>query len=253
MTGFRDLFSRDSGSYARFRPRYPAALFDWIAALPASRRLAWDCATGNGQAARMLAPHFSRVVGTDASKAQLRAADRGEVGYVASLAEASALASGEVDLVTVAQALHWFDLPRFFSEVDRVAAPGAALAVWGYGRPRVSPALDAVINRFHDQTVGPYWPTARKLVEDGYRSFQLPIDESVAPPSRIEADLTLPELLGYLRTWSAVGAYVAARGHDPVEVLAPELGARWGAASTRRIEWPLFVRGGRWRNGKGHP
>jgi len=90
-------------------------------------------------------------------------------------------------------------------------------------------------------------------VEDGYRSFQLPIDESVAPPSRIEADLTLPELLGYLRTWSAVGAYVAARGHDPVEVLAPELGARWGAASTRRIEWPLFVRAGRWRNGKGHP
>jgi hypothetical protein len=170
------------------------------------------------------------------------------VGYLASLAEANALRSGRVDFVTVAQALHWLELPRFYAEVDRVAGPGAALAVWGYALLRASPAIDALIQRFHDETVGPYWSAERKLVVEGYRSVEIPIREVPAPVFAIEAELTLAELLGYLRTWSAVGKYRSVNGRDPVEELEPRLAASWGAPSTaRRIEWPLFVRAGRWR------
>ena len=246
---FQDHFSRDPAAYARFRPGYPAALFDWLAGLPARRRLAWDCGTGNGQAATMLAAHFDQVVGTDASSAQLRAAAHApRVVYLASLAESSALRGRRVDLITVAQALHWMDLLKFYAEVDRVAAPGAALAVWGYSRLRASSELDALIDRFHDETVGPFWPTERKLVETGYRGFPMPIQEVVAPPFAITATLTLPALLGYLRTWSAVGRYLRVNRKDPVEDLAPELAACWGPPGTaRRVTWPLFVRAGRWR------
>ncbi len=246
--GFKDLFSRDSSSYAKFRPSYPRELIAWVAGLPRGRRLAWDCATGNGQAAALLAGYFDRVVATDASRAQLRAATRtSRVAYAAGLAEQVPLAAGQVDLVTVAQALHWFDLPRFFAELDRITAPGAALAIWGYARLRASPDLDAAIDRFHDETVGPYWSTERKLVDEGYRSFQLPMVEVPAPPLAIEATLTLAELLGYLRTWSAVGKYHSVHGSDPVTALEPELAACWGAAAARRVAWPLFIRAGRWR------
>lgn len=247
--GFQDHFSRDPAAYARYRPRYPEALFDWLARLPASRRLAWDCATGSGQAATMLATHFDHVVGSDASSAQLRAATRSpHVDYLASLAEASALCAGRVDLITVAQAVHWIDLPRFCAEVGRVAAPGAALAVWAYTRPRASPAIDTVIDRFHDETVGAFWPAERRLVEEGYRSLVIPMHDVDAPSFAIEAELTVPELLGYLRTWSAVGKYLSVHGRDPVVELAPELAACWGAPGTsRRVTWPLFVRAGRCR------
>lgn len=246
--GFKDLFSRDSSSYAKFRPSYPRELIAWVAGLPEGRRLAWDCATGNGQAAALLAGYFERVVATDASRAQLHAASRTpRVAYAAALAERVPFAAGRIDLITVAQALHWFDLPRFLAEADRVAAPGAALAIWGYARLRASPALDAAIDRFHDETVGPYWPSERKLVDEGYKSFALPIVEVPAPALAIEATLTLPELLGYLRTWSAVGKYQSVHGSDPVTDLAPELAACWGDIAARRVAWPLFIRAGRWR------
>jgi SAM-dependent methyltransferase len=248
VPGFQDLFSRDSASYAKFRPRYPRELIAWVAGLPRARALAWDCATGNGQAAALLAGYFAQVVGTDASLTQLRATGReSRVTYLAALAEATPLAARRVDLVTVAQALHWLDLPRFFAEIDRVAAPGAALAIWGYTRLRAAPVLDSLIDRFHDETVGPYWSTERKLVEEGYKSFQLPIAEVTPPSLTIEATLTLEELLGYLRTWSAVGKYQSMHGSDPVDALAPELAACWGPTASRRVVWPLFVRAGRWR------
>jgi SAM-dependent methyltransferase len=246
--GFKDLFSRDSSSYAKFRPRYPRELIAWVAGLPQGRRLAWDCATGNGQAAALLADYFERVVATDASRTQLHAATRApRVCYAVALAERVPLAVGQVDLITVAQALHWFDLTRFLAEIDRIAAPGAALAIWGYARLRTSPAIDAVIDRFHDETVGPYWSAERKLVDEGYRSFALPMAEAPAPSLAIEASLTLPELLGYLRTWSAVGKYLSVHGTDPVAALEPELAACWGEHAVRRVAWPLFVRAGRWR------
>ena len=253
-TGFADHFSRDSASYAEFRPGYPAALFEWLAELPTARRLVWDVATGSGQAATMLAPHFERVVASDASIAQLRARSRAPgVHYLAERGEASAVAAGRADLVTVAQAYHWLDHPRFHAEVDRVLAPGGVFAVWCYGVLTAEPAIEEALARFYDGTVGAYWPKERLQVERGYRHFAIPITEVAAPPMRIETEVILPQLLGYVRTWSAVGRYMQANGHDPVPGFGEELTAPWGdPARPRRIVWPISVRAGRWL-GSGSP
>lgn len=246
--GFRDLFSRDSASYAKFRPRYPAALFAWLATLPAERHAAWDCATGSGQAATLLAPHFQRVIGTDASVAQLRVAGHRErVGYVASMAEQVALRSRSIDLVTVAQAFHWLDRDRFYAEVERVIKPGGALAVVAYARLHTDRDIERAVHRFQDGTVGPYWTAERKLVESGFAGISIPIEEVSAPAFSIEASLTLPELLGYVGTWSAVGRYRRNQGEDPMPILERELTPPWGAPTTRRqVVWPLVVRAGKW-------
>jgi SAM-dependent methyltransferase len=251
MAGFADHFSRDSASYARFRPGYPPALFDWLATLPRNRGVAWDCGTGTGQAAVLLAPHFRAVVASDASRSQIRAATRApRVLYFAGTAEASGLRDGAADLVTVAQAMHWLDPERFFRELDRVLAPGGALAIWSYGMIRSSPEIDAIIGPFYRETVGPYWPAERSHVESGYRSFALPIDEATAPAFAMTARLTLSALLGYVHTWSAVGRYLRETGLDPVPGLERDLAAVWGdPAETRPFEWPLSVRAGRWRRG----
>ncbi|MGH7559549.1 MAG: class I SAM-dependent methyltransferase [Gemmatimonadales bacterium] len=246
---FPDHFSRDPAAYSRFRPRYPGELFRWIAALPDRRRRAWDCGTGSGQAATPLAEHFALVVGSDGSMGQLRSAERvPHVAYCGAVGEAAPIRSGTIDLVTVAQALHWLDVPRFLTEVGRVLAPGGALAVWSYGIVEVESPIGETVLRFYSETVGPCWPMERKLVEEGYRSTALPIDEVATPPFAMEAALTLEELLGYIRTWSAVGRYLRAHGTDPVEALAAELGPLWGdRARARLVRWPLVVRAGRWR------
>jgi SAM-dependent methyltransferase len=245
---FSDHFSRDSSSYAKFRPRYPIALFEWLAGLVPLRHLAWDCATGNGQAATHLARYFDRVIASDPSRGQLRAATRVPgLHYVAALGEWSALAAGRVNLVTVAQAYHWLDHPRFFAEVDRIIAPGGVLAVWFYGSLRTTPAIDAALAGFYNGIVGPYWPPERVHVDTGYRLLPLPIDELSAPAFAIEADLSLQQVVGYIRSWSAVGRFVAKRGYDPVDTFAAELAPLWGnPEATQRIVWPLTVRAGRW-------
>ena len=245
---FRDLFSRDSTSYARFRPRYPSALFEWLAALPERRALAWDCGTGSGQAAVPLTSHFDRVVGTDASMAQLRAAARAPgLSYLACPAEQTALRGGMVDLVTVAQAFHWLDHERFFAEVGRVIGPGGALAVIGYARISADPEVERAVHRFQDETVGPWWPPERKLVDARYRGIGIPIQELPDPGFRIQAELELAELLGYVGTWSAVELYRERLGRDPVPALKAELEPVWGdPGQPRPISWPLFVRAGKW-------
>src|SRR5215470_15770711 len=134
--GFKDHFSASAAGYATFRPKYPAELFDFVAALPERRRVAWDCATGNGQAALPLAERFDRVVATDASAEQIaHATPHPRVSYGVGLADESGLDGESVDLVTVAQALHWLALDRFFAEVRRVVVEGGVLAVWCYTRP----------------------------------------------------------------------------------------------------------------------
>lgn len=247
---FRDHFSRDPGAYARFRPRYPAALFEWLAGLVPDRRTAWDCATGSGQAATMLAAHFPLVIASDASRVQVHAAERApRVYYAVALGEASPLAGARVDLVTVAQALHWLDRPRLYDEVDRVLAPGGAFAVWCYGLLGATPAIDRVLTRFYEDVVGAWWPPERRLVETGYRNVEIPIEEVAAPRFAIAAELTLPDLLGYVRTWSAVGRFIAEKGFDPVDPLAAELAPLWGEPRiARSVVWPLSVRAGRWRS-----
>lgn len=249
MTAFPDHFSGQAGDYARFRPGYPAHLFAWLAGAAPGRERAWDCGTGSGQAARGLAEHFREVVATEPSAAQLaHAAPHPRVRYVRAVAESAPLRAASVDLVAVAQALHWFDLDRFYGEVRRVARPGALLAVWTYGLARVSPAVDGAVRHFYEAVVGPYWPPERRHVESGYRTLPFPFDELAPPPLESVHEWTLADLLGFLRSWSAVGRYRTARGEDPVAAATPALTAAWGDPSVPRpVRWPLALRTARVR------
>jgi SAM-dependent methyltransferase len=248
MATFRDHFSTQAAAYAAFRPRYPDPLFDWAAGLAPGRDLAWDCGTGSGQAAVALADRFARVHATDASAAQLaHAAAHPRVTYAVAPAERSGLADAAVDLVTVAQALHWFDLDPFYAEVRRVLRPGGAIAVWSYGDLRTGdPALDAPLLHFAHVTLGPWWPPERALVDAGYRTIPFPFREVAPPAFALEHRWTLPELAGYLRSWSATLRWQAAHGTDPVAPLEAALRAPWGDPDERRpITWPLAIRAGR--------
>ncbi|HRK79102.1 MAG TPA: class I SAM-dependent methyltransferase [Thiobacillus sp.] len=247
MSEFKDHFSSASDRYAAYRPDYPAALFAWLAGQCAERDTAWDCATGSGQAARGLAPHFRQVVATDASTEQIcHAGHHPAIDYRVAPAEASGLADRCIDLVTVAQAAHWFDLSAFYAEAARVLKAGGAIAVWGYGRMLLPGEMDAPFQRFYAETVGPYWPAERALIDDAYRRLDFPFMEIEAPAFAIEVAWTLPRLLDYLSTWSAVKRYQAARGHDPLPPLLAELAPLWGDPETARaLQWPLFLRAGR--------
>lgn len=245
---FKDHFALVSGAYADFRPTYPAALFDWLADVAPGHRLAWDCACGSGQASVDLAARFERVVASDASAGQLKgAAPHPRVEYRQAPAEASGLADGEVDLITVAQALHWFDRPRFYAEARRVLRPGGVLAVWTYGVQTLEDAaVNARVQHFYREVVGPYWPPERVLVETGYREIEFPFAESAAPAFAMTADWSLPRLLGYFRSWSATGRYRQARGEDPVLILEQVLTPLWGDPLAEcTVTWPLAIRVGR--------
>jgi len=243
---FPDHFSAVAAGYAASRPRYPDALFNWLASLAPSRKCAWDAGTGNGQAALALAGHFDHVVATDASAKQITAAvPHPRVEYRVAAAERSGLASGSLDLVTVAQALHWFDVPAFNVEARRVLRPGGVLAVWTYALPVLGhPVLDAALARLHD-SVRAWWPAERRLVETGYRTLPFPFPELAAPPFDMSAEWDLDRFLAYVRTWSAVTRCRDATGADPVAPAAGALSLAWGRATeVRTVRWPLSVRVG---------
>ncbi len=246
---FADHFSAAASDYAQYRPRYPRVLFEWLAATAPALDRAWDCGTGSGQAAIALRHRFAHVVASDPSVAQLASAARApEVEYLSMVAERCALRDRCVDIVTVAQALHWFDRLAFFHEVHRVLRPNGLLAVWSYGLFQVDAAVDPAIGRFHTRTIGPYWPADRALVDAGYGGIDFPFTELPAPRFTMEARWTLEQLAGYLSTWSGVRRYRAERGADPVAPFVDALRAWWdegGAPRARRIEWPLAVRAGR--------
>jgi SAM-dependent methyltransferase len=247
-TTFKDHFSGHAVDYSRYRPgAYPDAMFKALAALSPDRECAWDCATGNGQAARGLAAHFALVEATDASDKQIAAAvPHPRIRYSVAPAEQSNLGDGSVALVTVAQALHWFDLAAFYAEVRRVAKPGAVLACSCYMRCSVDRGVDAATERLYNGILGDaYWPPERKHVERGYADLDFPFTEIALPGFHMDVQWTLEAYVGYLRSWSATQAYIKKNGKDPLELVGEELLQSWGdPAVTRRVLWPMTIRAG---------
>lgn len=210
-------------------------------------RLALDCGTGNGQAARDLARYFHKVIATDASAQQIaNALPTRKVKYKVAPAEASRLRAHTVDLVTVAQALHWFDHDRFYAEVRRVTVPGGILAAWCYGSCHAGSDVDGLLLEFQEETVGPFWHPNRHWVDEGYRTVPFPFEEVSTPTFELRVRWLLRQLQEYLSSWSSVAAYRRERGEDPVAPFIERLAKIWGPSdSSREVTWPLGLRVGR--------
>jgi ubiquinone/menaquinone biosynthesis C-methylase UbiE len=245
---FHDHFSAVSNRYADFRPHYPAELFDFLTTLAPASATVWDCAAGNGQASHDLAARFAKVIATDASRHQIASATpNAKIDFRVATAEESGMAAQSVELVTVAQALHWFNFDKFYAEVRRVLQPGGVLIAWAYGINEVEgAAANEVALDYYSNVVGPYWPPERRLVEEGYRTIPFPFQEIASPSFKMETFWTLEQLLGYFSTWSATNRYIKANGRNPLAELRDKLCRVWPEAdSPRRIYWPLSVRIGR--------
>lgn len=245
--GFKDHFSSVSAGYRAFRPGYPAALFEWLAGAAPARERAVDLGCGTGQASVALAEWFEEVIALDPSADQVASAEpHPRVRYSVAPAEATGLPDGSIDLAIAAQALHWFDPERLYPELRRIARPGALFAAFTYDLCRVDAAVDAVIDPFYRDVIGPYWPPERAHVDAGYRTLPFPLPEVPAPPFQLEESWDLDHVLGYLGTWSAVSAYRKQVGRDPLALVAEPLRAAWGAPRQRRtVRWNLTLRAGR--------
>jgi ubiquinone/menaquinone biosynthesis C-methylase UbiE len=244
---FKDYFSKQACEYTRYRPHYPIQLFEYLAELTMEHQLAWDCATGSGQAALGLAGYFEKIIATDASDKQIaNATAHDRITYSVAPAEKTEIAFGSVDLIVVAQALHWFDLDQFYGEVRRVSKSGGVLAVWSYSLLRISPAIDRLVDRFYTEVVGPFWPAERKFVDDKYQSIAFPFQEFTSPAFNMEAKWSFEHLLGYIGTWSSVQKFREQNNTDPLESLARDLRQVWGRLKEKkRIHWPINMRVGR--------
>ena len=240
-----DRFSAQAADYARYRINYPADLYDWLLPQVAGRERAWDCATGNGQVAAVLADYFVRVNATDLSASQLaQAVPRLNVHYQTARAEHTPFPDQRFDLITVAQAVHWFEPQAYQAEVRRVARPGAVLAEWGYGLVEVSPDIDPHIRHFYRETMGPYWDANRWHIDDAYARIPFPFAGVRRAHFAVRRQWSAEWFLQYLRTWSSVQKYQQERSADPVELIAAEVTQLWGAGE-QEVAFPVFARAGR--------
>jgi len=247
MASFKDNFSKQAGTYAKYRPDYPDELFGYLQTLTKEHDLAWDCGTGNGQSAIGLSKYYRSVYATDPSEQQIRnALPHERITYKVEKAENPALSDGVVDLITVAQTLHWFEFDRFYSEVKRVLKPGAILAAWAYGLPSVNADIDEVIRHFHNHVVGEFWQPENRLIENGYATIPFPFEALHTPGFSIRKMLSLDDITGLVNSWSAVQRCIDKTGTNPVESLEPTLVELWGDPETeRQATWKLILKVGK--------
>jgi ubiquinone/menaquinone biosynthesis C-methylase UbiE len=248
-TTFKDYFSKQANDYARYRPSYPHALFEFLADVAYAHEAAWDCATGNGQVALGLTPHFHRIYATDASETQIGQAFQHEsIEYQVAPAEQTTLPARSIDLVTVGQALHWFKMEQFYEEVYRIGKPTSAIAVWCYGLIEIPTAAEPVrehLQAFHTLT-RPFWPPEITWIEQQYRTIPFPFQELSVPDLTMTAAWTVKELIGYLSTYSATHRLIEQHGIEPIAALFEQLTQSWGTTEVvHPIQWPLYMRVGR--------
>jgi SAM-dependent methyltransferase len=244
---FEDHFSGHSDQYAQSRPHYPEEIYTYLASIAPAPSLAWDCGTGNGQAAIGLAKHFDKVYATDASAEQISRAQAHEnVEYHVEPAEHISLNDSSVDLVTVAVAIHWFNFDEFYREVKRVLRPAGILAAWTYSLTEITPKIDPLVNRYYSEILKGYWPERIHYLEERYETLPFPFEEMIPPRFVMEVDWSLIQFSGFLDSWSATQRYKAQNGSHPLEIIWPQLLAAWGDENDQRlIRWPLHFRIGR--------
>ncbi|MEP6725526.1 MAG: class I SAM-dependent methyltransferase [Bacteroidota bacterium] len=244
----KDLFSIQAADYARYRPSYPAELIAYVISFVQEKKLAWDCATGNGQAAVLLAPYFKQVIGTDTSEKQLALAIAAEnINYQPAKAEQTPFADNSFDLITVAQAYHWFQFNDFEKEAKRVAKPGGIIAIWGYNIPACdNETINGITRQFYTIIVGPYWDAERKYIDESYKTVPFNFAELPSNEFSIHVRWNKEDLTGYLNSWSSVQHFIKAKGYNPVNEMATQLTAAWPPGKNEiEFIFPVFLRIGK--------
>lgn len=244
---WKDNFSKQADIYAKYRPQYPKELYNFLENIVFPKKMAWDCGTGNGQVATQLAAFFEQVIATDASASQLAyAAPLPNLEYRVATVEKSGLAANSVNLITVAQAIHWFDFGKFYQEVRRVAAEEAIIAVWGYGLLTISTAVDELLHHLYSEILGTYWDAERRYLDLAYQTIPFPFATIEAPAFVMQASWNLTDLLGYLNTWSSVQKFITVNHSNPLAETEKELQPVWGEVQLpRQVQWEIYVKVGK--------
>ena len=246
--GFIDNFSTQSKEYSFSRPTYPESLFEFLSTVTPKKNLAWDCATGNGQAAIGLSKYFKKVIASDASKNQIRHGfQRGNIDYKLFPAENAELNNDSVDIVTVAQALHWFDFEKFYINVKRVGKKDGIIAVWSYDMHKINPQIDKVTDRLDvdGEILGSYWDKETKYVKEKYKTIPFPFNEISVPSFKTMLYWNLHQLWDYMKTWSSVKKYYSENKRDPLDLVRPELNTLWGdELDKKEVTWNINIRAG---------
>jgi len=242
----KDNFSAQSAEYAIYRPTYPKALYDYLLSLVKYKKAAWDCATGNGQVARVLAQHFEKVYATDISEKQLSQALKvPNIYYRVEPAEQVSAVADSFDLITVAQAIHWFNFEAFYAEVKRTLKPDGLFAVIGYGLMNIDKKVDQEVFKLYEDILGKYWDPERRYIEEAYKTIPFPFEEIVAPHFQIKTTWNFKQLIGYLNTWSSLQHYKKANDRNPLEYMFTALKEAWGNDAEKEVRFPILLRIGR--------
>ncbi|TGL44298.1 class I SAM-dependent methyltransferase [Leptospira perdikensis] len=242
----KDNFSSQSDQYAKYRPTYPLEFFEYLNSLLPTKQNVWDCGTGNGQVAYELSKMFSKVYATDISKSQIENAIKKEnINYSVQPAEKTNFPDHTFDLITIAQAIHWFDFDQFYAEAKRTAKKNSFIAAIGYGRIQIAPAMDTMIDDFYQNVIGIYWDKERKYIDENYKTIPFPFEEIQTPSFAIQLLWTEEHLIGYLNTWSAVKHYITANGHNPVDELRNKMKPFWEKQKEINVQFELLLRIGK--------
>jgi ubiquinone/menaquinone biosynthesis C-methylase UbiE len=237
----KDNFSSQSAIYAKYRPSYPQALYDFILSFVTNKEAAWDCGTGNGQAAKELSKSFAKVFATDISQKQVdKAVQADNIFYSVQPAEKTNFPGNIFDLVTVAQALHWFRFDEFYKEVIRVTKPGGIFAGWTYSLLRITGEINELIEDHHYNTLDSYWDDERKYVDEEYRNIPFPFTKMDVPAFTIEYSWTIEELEGYLNTWSALQKFMEKNNYNPVDDLLQRIKPQW-KQEKMKVTFPVHL------------
>jgi SAM-dependent methyltransferase len=249
MLNFLDYFSAQASEYVKYRPRYPEALFEYLATTTPDHELAWDCGTGNGQVALSLTAYFQQIYATDASEKQINhALPHDRIRYSVTPAEQTEVPTNSIDLITVGQALHWFNLEQFYQEARRVLKPSGAIAIWCYGFstiPEATEQLNQALQEYY-QAVEAFWPAQRQLVQQQYQTIAFPFAELSPPSFLMSSEWNVEQLIGYLGTWSATQKFIEQQGIDAIAKLSHHLTSAWGSPQDPKlIHWPIYLRVGK--------
>lgn len=242
-----DNFSKQSKLYKKYRPKYPKELFDAILPLVKDKNQCWDCGTGNGQVAVEMSYHFTKIFATDISENQLKFAEqKPNIEYLKSRAEKTKFKDNQFDLITVAQAAHWFDMKAFCKEANRVSKNNGIICLWGYGLLKIEPKIDEIINEFYTKIIGPYWDKERKHIDEKYKNIFFDFPEiNLIKNHSIRTFWRVDDLIGYLNTWSSVQKYMAHNnGKNPVDIIEKNLKKYWEKDIQKEIRFPIFMRAG---------